>query len=104
SLIAALVPPRVLTTHTVFVLRQRLRLRDQLYLCGVLNSLVANWFIRLYMGTHVTAALLGRLPVPRPADAPRPARRVAWLASRLAREPVLNLDESPHYVELQATV
>jgi hypothetical protein len=104
SLIAALVPPNVLTTHTVFVLRGPMHLRDQLYLCGVLNSLVANWFVRLYMGTHVTAALMGRLPVPWPADAPSAAREVAWLASRLSRATTGHFEESPQYVRLQATV
>lgn len=104
SLIAALVPPRVLTTHTVFVLRQPLPLRDQLYLCGVLNSLVANWFVRLYMGTHVTAALLGRLPVPVPAKAGRDVRRVAWLTARLRRATAMPLDATSDYVELQAVV
>jgi hypothetical protein len=104
SLIAAMVPPHVLTTHTVFVLRQSLRLRDQLYLCGVLNSLVANWFVRLYMGTHVTAALVGRLPVPRPAATPRLAGRVARLAARLRHAPAAALDMSADYIELQAAV
>lgn len=85
SLIAALVPPGAVTTHTVFVLRQSLSLQRQLYLLGVFNSLVANWFVRLFMGTHVTSALVGRLPVPPAHRRPRVARRVARLAGRLRR-------------------
>jgi hypothetical protein len=85
SLIAALVPPAAVTTHTLFVLRQSLPLQRQLYLLGVFNSLVANWFVRLFVGTHVTSALAGRLPVPPPDPRSRVARRVARLAGRLGR-------------------
>ena len=83
SLIAALIPPGVVTTHTVFVTQQALPVRRLLYLCGVLNSLVANWYVRLYMGTHVTSALLARLPVPLPETNGAVARRVMRLSGRL---------------------
>lgn len=84
ALIAALVPPGVVTTHTVFTVRDPPRLRRQVYLCAVLNSLVANWFVRLYLGTHVTSALMARLPVPLPAEAGA-ARRIARAGLRLRR-------------------
>ena len=53
----------------------------------MLNSLVADWFVRRYLGAHVTTRLMARLPVPRvpPADARR--RRVVRLAARLMRAP-----------------
>ena len=31
----------------------------------MLNSFVANYLVRLQVGTHVTASLMSRLPVPR---------------------------------------
>jgi hypothetical protein len=47
---------------------------------------------------------MGRLPVPWRTDAPRAAREVAWLASRLSRATTGRFEESPQYVRLQATV
>jgi hypothetical protein len=87
SLIAAILPPGSVSTHTIFCLRTRASLPTQLYLCGMLNSLVADWFVRRYLGAHVTTRLMARLPVPRvpPADARR--RRVVRLAARLMRTP-----------------
>lgn len=66
TLIAALVPPRVVTTHTLFCLKTRLRLDEQLFLCAILNSYVANYLVRTRVGTHVTTSLVHALPVPRP--------------------------------------
>jgi hypothetical protein len=104
SLIAALVPPGVVTTHTVFVLRRPLGLRTQLYLLAVFNSLVANWFVRLYMGSHVTSALVGRLPVPQPEAHPALARRLIRLAARLRRLPAGSAAAEAAEVDLQAGV
>ena len=71
TLIAAIVPARVLTTHTLFCLKEDLD-DDSLYvLCGLFNSFVANYLVRLRVGTHVTTAIVERLSVPRPArDSP----------------------------------
>lgn len=87
SLIAALLPPGFVSTHTVTCLRQSLPLAQQLYLCGVLNSLVADWFVRRYLGAHVTSRLITRLPVPRPPGSDPERRLVVRLAARLARDP-----------------
>jgi hypothetical protein len=66
TLIAAVVPPRVVTTHTLFCLQTRLRHDEQLFLCAVLNSYVANYLVRTRVGMHVTTALVHSLPIPRP--------------------------------------
>jgi hypothetical protein len=87
SLIAALLPPGFVSTHTVFCLRTRLALATQLYLCGMLNSLVADWFVRRYLASHVTTRLMAYVPVPRPPAASPHRRRVVRLAARLLRSP-----------------
>ena len=64
TLIAALVPPDVVTTHTLFCLRTPLRRNLQHLLCGLFNSLVVNYLVRLRVTTHVTTAIVERLPIP----------------------------------------
>lgn len=85
TLIAAVLPAGAVSTHTVFCARSRLAEPDTWCLMALLNSLSANFLVRLQMSTHVTAALMARLPVPRPAPG-TPAHRglVEW-ARRLAR-------------------
>jgi hypothetical protein len=68
TLIAAMLPERVVTTHTVFCLKTPLPVAHQYCLLALLNSLVANYLVRLQVTTHVPAALMARLPVPRPAE------------------------------------
>ena len=54
----------------------------QWFLCGVFNSFVANYCVRLRRGTHVPAAVIHQLPVPiAPASA---VRAVAALARQIA--------------------
>lgn len=64
SLIAAVLPANVVTTHTLFCLRTAVPLEQQHFLCGVLNSYVVNSIVRLLMGGHVTTGLVEDLPVP----------------------------------------
>ena len=64
TLIAAIIPARAVTTHTLFCLRTPLPLPSQRVLCALLNSYVANYLIRLRVNTHVTVSLVSRLPVP----------------------------------------
>ena len=88
SLIAAIVPAGVVTTHTIFCLRTRpdVPAADDLsidFLCGLLNSYVLNVIVRLLMGSHVTTTIVERLPAPTwTGDAAQ--RRVAGIARRLS--------------------
>jgi hypothetical protein len=76
TLIAAIVPPGAITVHTLFCLKDAMPLDDQLVLCGLLNSFVANYLVRLWVTTHLGAATVERLPVPRPPG-------TSWAAGRL---------------------
>ena len=64
AVIAAVIPANVVTTHTLFCLRNPLPLEQQHFLCGVLNSDVVNDFVRMLMGSHVTTSLMESLPAP----------------------------------------
>ena len=85
TLIAAVLPPGCVSTHTVFCLRTGLTLQAQHFLCGVFNSLVVNYLVRLRVGTHVTTAIVERLPVPQEKNAPAAFRAIAATARQLAR-------------------
>jgi hypothetical protein len=67
TLIAALIPAGAITTHTVFCLKTTLSDDEQHYLCAIFNSYVANYLVRLRVSTHVSSAIIDRLPVPKPA-------------------------------------
>jgi hypothetical protein len=71
TLIAAIIPAGAITVHTVFCLRSRLDAPVQRYLCGILNSFVANFIVRLRVTTHVGVAGVERLPVPRVDRGPK---------------------------------
>ena len=59
TLIAAILPAGCVSTHTVFCLRTPLPLAAQHFLCGVFNSFVVNYLVRLRVTTHVTTAIGG---------------------------------------------
>jgi hypothetical protein len=84
TLIAAMLPAGVVSTHTVFVSKRPLDDADAWCLLGLLNSLVANYLVRLHVTTHVTAGLMSRLPVPRPAAGSEPFTQLAALSRSLA--------------------
>jgi hypothetical protein len=102
TLIAAVVPAGVVTVHSLFCLKTPLAPRDQAFLCGVLNSLVSNYLVRLRVTTHVTAGIVSWLPVPRPAASSRIYRSIVNLATRLMRS--TSPTASPDYASLQAEV
>ncbi len=64
TLIAAILPPRCVTTHTLFCMKTPIDEDAQWFLCGVMNSYVANYFVRMRVTTHVSAGIVERLPVP----------------------------------------
>jgi hypothetical protein len=84
SLIAAIVPAGVVTTHTLYCLRTPLPLVQQHGLAAFFNSFVLNAIVRLLMGQHVTTGLVEDLPVPR-WTGDRADRYLAGLARSIAR-------------------
>ncbi len=87
TLIAALVPPRAVTVHTVFCLKTDLPLCDQHGLCALLNSFVLNFLARLWVTTHVTTDIVERLPAPCRHDNPRAIEAIGRLAKQLGVRP-----------------
>lgn len=85
TLIAAVLPAGCVSTHTVFCLRTPLAARGQAFLCGLFNSLVVNYLVRLRVTTHVTTATVERLPIPTATIVPAAFREIAALARVLAR-------------------
>ena len=69
TLIAGILPPGTVSVHTVFCSRNTLSADVQLVLCALMNSYVANYLVRRWVTTHVTAAVMARLPVPIPGPA-----------------------------------
>ncbi len=101
TLIAAIVPAGAITVHTLFCLNTPLGQDDQAFVCGVLNSFVANFLARLRVTTHLGVAGVERLPVPRPSLASTAYRRIVALAGTLAGTGEADADA---YVTLQAEV
>lgn len=102
TLIAGLLPKGAISTHTVFVLKTPLESDAQWCLLALLNSLVANYLVRLNVTTHVTAALMARLPVPRPPSGSLEFQELASLARELSST---GLDAAPGpYARLNAMV
>lgn len=85
TLIAAVLPANCVSVHTVFCLRTPLSAGAQHFLCGLFNSLVVNYLVRLRVTTHVTTATVERLPIPTRDVHPRACRDIAALARLLAR-------------------
>ena len=67
TLIAAVLPAGTVTTHTLFCLKTLLDEDGQQFVAGVFNSFVANYMVRLRVTTHVTVAIVERLPLPVPS-------------------------------------
>jgi hypothetical protein len=100
TLIAAILPPHVVSTHTVFCVKADADLEVQQFLCGVFNSFVANYLVRLRVSTHVTVATVEQLPVPRPARDSIEFKTVVRMGRALAARP----DDRGGLARLQAVV
>ena len=101
TLIAAIVPARAVTTHTLFCLRTALPLATQRVLCALLNSYVANYLIRLRVNTHVTVSLVSRLPVPVVPPGHPLFTRLARCSESLALSATV-AEDMEEYAEIQA--
>lgn len=64
TVIAAIVPAGMVTSHSLFCLRNEWDARTQQALCVILNSRVANFLIRLFVMSHLTTSLMEWLPLP----------------------------------------
>ena len=83
TLIAAMIPADVVTTHTLFCLRGATDVDVQLFLCGIFNSFVANYLVRMRVNTHVNVSIIEQLPVPRPDVDSREFREIVVLSKRV---------------------
>ena len=101
TLIAAVLPPRAVTTHTLSCLRTPLSADSQEVLCALMNSFVANYLVRLRVNTHVSVALVARLPVPVVSERAGSFAELSRLARTLAggKAPA---EDMPEYAALQA--
>jgi hypothetical protein len=103
TLIAAIIPARAVTTHTLFCLKTPLSPDAQNVLCGLLNSYVANYLVRFRVHTHVTASIVSRLPVPRLESGDPAFSRAAALVRTVLREQTA-AEAMEEYAELQALI
>jgi hypothetical protein len=87
TLIAAILPAHVASTHTLFCVKGDVDLDVQQFLCGIFNSFVANYLVRLRVSTHVTVAIVEQLPVPRPPRDSRAFETMVRLSRTLAVSP-----------------
>lgn len=87
TLVAAIVPAHVVTTHTLFCLKGRVPEDVQQFLCAIFNSFVANYLVRVRVSTHVTVSIVERLPVPKPPRASAIFREIAGCGRRLSLVP-----------------
>jgi hypothetical protein len=71
SLIAAVLPAGVVTTHSLFCLKTMLSADNQAFLAAMLNSYVANYLVRQVMTTHLGSTTVEALRIPKPSyDSP----------------------------------
>ena len=82
-----MLPPGCVTTHTVYCLGTPLPPRAQHFLCGLFNSFVVNYLVRLRVTTHVTTATVEQLPIPTAEAAPAAFREIAALARLISHGP-----------------
>jgi len=85
SLIAAVLPAGVVSTHSLFCLKTALSHDNQAFLCAMLNSYVANYLVRQVMTTHLGSATVEGLQVPKPSYGYPPFGQVVELSHSLRK-------------------
>jgi hypothetical protein len=85
SLIAAVLPAGVVTTHSLFCLKTFLSGAEQHYLCGMLNSYVTNYLVRQVMTTHLGSTTVEELRVPKLAGRSPLFKEISDAAVQLSR-------------------
>jgi hypothetical protein len=102
TLIAARLPAGVVSTHTVFCLKTAMSRSRQCCLLALLNSLVVNYLVRLQVTTHVSTAVMARVPVPCPDEGSPVFDDLGGLARTLERTGLDGHDAT--YARLNALV
>jgi hypothetical protein len=92
TIIAAMLTPDVISTHTLYCLKTMMGETSQYCLLALLNSLVANYLVRLQVTTHVTTAVMARLRVPRPGGHSPAFCELARLARSIERTGTSDID------------
>jgi hypothetical protein len=102
TLIAAVLPAGTVSTHTLFCAKTPMSGASQYCLLALMNSLVANYLVRLQVTTHVTASLMSRLPLPRPDHDSPEFKQLVALARDLSKTGIdANCDS---YIQLNTLV
>lgn len=84
-MIAALVPPYVVPTHTApYLLQLKGGPQDEAFLIGVLGSIPFDWYMRRIVENHVTFDVLNGTPMPCRELSVEMYGHVAHIAGRLA--------------------
>lgn len=98
TLICGVLPPNSVVVHSLFVNVDKMLEPDtSLYLCALLNSFVADYFIRQQVTSNVSQFAIHLLPVPSPAASSAVFRGVVKRAARL-------ICTSPEFDDLAKTV
>jgi len=81
----ALIPPQVFLNNTlIYFLWPEGEPEDEAYLLGVLNTILADWYARRFVETHLTFQVIKTFPIPRPGRDDPLRERVVELSGRLA--------------------
>jgi hypothetical protein len=84
TLFCTVLPPNSVVVHSLFVnVDKLLDSATSLYLCALLNSFVADYFIRQQVTSNVSQFAIHLLPVPRPKEVDSVRRAVTHRAARL---------------------
>lgn len=98
TLFCAVIPPNSVVVHSLFVnVDKLLDTADSLYLCSMLNSFVADYFIRQQVSSNVSQFAIHLLPVPRLESSDKVFSAITHRAARL-------ICTTPEFDDLAKTV
>ena len=87
----------------MFCLRSPLSRTAQHFLCALLNSFVVNYLVRLRVATHVTTAIVERLPIPMLGEVPD-AMEMVGIGEALVRLKADTTRQTTAFARLNALV
>ncbi len=88
--IAAITPPQTLLTDiSPYILTPLNSQALEAYLCGVMSSLVFDWYTRRFVETRMNVHFVNAFPIPEDIASPAAKRIVVLAAQLLSQEPTL---------------